>query len=318
MPETTGCECGDRHSYYQASWLVPVLRNSWVPQGDDIRDRPTAESLAKLLRGSGWTPDSLGDTEDTARLLRAIRVTRLDLIRNFIVSDSESRLALDDTITEILVSTGGNLSHVREFVEDMKTDEHLHEYLSERRERRQIVADNQRLGGLVEDLVREGLEEEGFTVRRTGIGSDFEIEYDVIEGEEEIGIELSRSDRTWLVEVKATREQSARMTAKQAETAVTEGDRFLLCVVPVGSSWKNVEKGDVFATMRFVENIGPRLKPLCVELDALNELRSDAVAASDSDIQLEIEAGTARIRVDDAAWQDGICLGDLAAHLIQN
>ena len=315
IPRSTDCECEDRHSYYPATWLLPIVENSWVPQGEDIRDRSTAESLAKLLRDSGWTPDSLGDTEEATRLLRAIRVTRLDLLRHFIVGDDESRSALDDTITEILVSTGGNLSYVRDFAEDMKTDEHLHEYLYERRERRRIVHENQRLGSLVEDLVREGLEEEGFTVRRTGIGSDFEIEYDVIEEEQEIGIELSRDDRTWLVEVKATREQYARMTAKQAETAVAEGDRFLLCVVPVGLSWTDLKKDDVLPSMRFVENMGPRLKPLCIELYALNELRDDATAASDSDVQLEIEAGTARIRVDDAAWQNGICLDNLAAHL---
>ena len=315
MAEATSCECGVRHSYYPATWLVPVVRNSWVPQGEGIRDRSTAESLAKLLRGSGWMPDSLGEAEEIDRLLRAIRVTRLDLMRYLIVSDDESRSTLDDTITEILVSTDGDLKHVRDFAEDMRTDEHLHECVSERRERRRIVHENQRLGSLVEDLVREGLEEEGFTVRRTGIGSDFEIEYDVIEGEEEIGIELSRNDRTWLVEVKATRERSARMTAKQAETAVTEGDRFLLCVVPVGLSSTNPRRDDVLTDMRFVENIGPRLTPLCVELDALNELRDDATAVSDGDVQLEIEAGTARVRVDDAAWQDGLCLEDLAAHL---
>ena len=32
----------------------------------------------------------------------------------------------------------------------------------------------------VEDLVKEGLEDQGFTVKRTRIGSDFEIEYDLI------------------------------------------------------------------------------------------------------------------------------------------
>lgn len=315
VPKVAHCECGSRHSYYPASWLLPVVRNSWVPQGE-TRVRSTAESIAKLLRDSGWTPDSLGNTEEVSRLLRAIRVTRLELMKHFIVSDAESRSAFDDTITEILVSTRGDLSHVRNFVEDMEIDEHLPEYLSERRERRRIVHENQRLGDLVENLVRQGLEEEGFTVRRTGIGSDFEIEYDVVEGEEEIGIELSRNDNTWLVEVKATREQSARMTAKQAETAVAEKDRFLLCVVPVGPSCKNLEADDVIANMRFVENMGPRLMPLCVELGALNELRADATAASGGDVQLEIEAGTARVRVDDSAWQDGICLGDLAAHLI--
>ena len=312
---TADCECGDSHRYYPAMWLVPVVRNNWVPQGNDIRDRATAQSLAKLLRGSGWTPNSLSDNSTALKLLEAIRVTRFDLMRHFVVSDDDSRSALDDTMTTILVSTGGDLSHVRDFVEDMETDKDLPKHLAERRQRRQVVHENQRLGDLVEDLVKEGLEDEGFTVERTGIGSDFVIEYDFTEDNEEIGIELSRGDRTWLVEVKATREQRVRMTAKQAETAVKEGDGFLLCVVPVGHG-TNLERDDIRANMRFVQNIGPRIEPLCEDLEALDDLRDDATTLSHSDIQLEIEAGTARIRIDNAVWQNGVCLNDLSAQLI--
>ena len=312
---TAKCECGESHRYYPAMWLVPVVKNRWVPQGNDIRDRPSAQSLARLLRGSGWTPSSLGDRSATIRLLEAIRVTRLDLTRHFIVSGEQSRSAMDSAMTDILVSTGGDLSDVREFVEDLKTDKDLHTHLADRRERRRIVNENQRLGDLVEDLVKKGLEDEGFTVRRTGIGSDFEIEYDLIRENEEMGIELSRNDRTWLVEVKATRERSVRMTARQAETAVTEGDGFLLCVVPVERNGADLEVEDVRADMRFVENIGPRVKPLCGDLDVLDDLRDDATAPSGSGIQLEIEAGTARIRVDRTVWQDGVHLDDLCARL---
>ena len=312
---TADCECGTSHRYYPAMWLVPVVKNSWVPQGNDIRDRATAQSLAALLRGSGWTPNALGDNSTALKLLEAMRVTRFDLMRYFVVSDEESRSALDNTMTNILVSTNGDLSHVRDFVEDMKTDKDLPQHLAERRERRRIVHENQRLGGIVEDLVEEGLKDEGFTVKRTGIGSDFEIQYDMVEDGEEIGIELSKNDRTWLVEVKATREQRVRMTARQAETAVNRGDGFLLCVVPVVDSDTNLDKNDIRAKMRFVQNIGPRVEPLCAELDELNELRDVATTGTDGDIQLEIEAGTARIRVDNAAWQSGICLSDLAAQL---
>ena len=313
--KTANCECGASHKYFQAMWLVPVVRNNWVPQGNDIRDRATAQALAKLLRGSGWTPGSLSESSTTAKLLEAIRVTRFDLMRHFVVSDDESRSALDDTMTRILVSTGGDLSHVRDFVEDMKTDNDLPKHLAERRERRRVVHENQRLGSLVEDLVKEGLEDEGFTVERTGIGSDFVIEYDLTDENEEMGIRLSRGDRTWLVEVKATREQRVRMTAKQAETAVTSGDGFLLCVVPVGHDGTNPDKDDIRANMRFVQNIGPRVGPLCAELDSLNNLRYDATSPSDSDIQLEIDGGTARIRVANAVWQNGFCLSDLSAQL---
>ena len=312
---TADCECGGSHKYFQAIWLVPVVRNNWVPQGNNIRDRATAQSLAKLLRGSGWTPNSLSENSTTLKLLHAIRVTQFDLTRHFVVSDDESRSALDDTMTSILVSTGGDLSHVRDFVEDMETDKDLPEHLAERRERRRIVHENQRLGSHVEDLVKEGLEDQGFTVESTGIGSDFEIEYDFIEENEEIGIELSLDDRKWLVEVKATRDQRVRMTAKQAETAVKKGDEFLLCVVPVEYDGTNLDKDDIRSNMRFVQNIGPRVEPLCAELDALNDLRDVATTPSDSDIQLEINAGTARIRVDNAVWKNGITLSDLSAQL---
>lgn len=311
-PKTADCECGVSHKYYPAMWLVPVVRNSWVPQGNDRRDRPTAQSLARLLRGSGWTPNALGDNSTALKLLEALQVTRFDLMRHFLVSDDESRSALDDTMTNILVSTGGDLTHVHAFVEDMKTDTGLPQYLADRREQRRIVHENQRLGALVENLVQEGLKDEGFTVKPTGIGSDFEIEYDMIKEGQEVGIELSRNGRTWVVEVKATREQRVRMTARQAKTAVERGDGFLLCVVPVGDK---LEEGDVRANMRFVQDIGPRVEPLCQGLDALSEMRDDVTTPTDEDIQLEIEAGTARIRVDNSAWQSGICLSDLAARL---
>ena len=107
---TEKCECGVPHEYYPAMWLVPVVRNNWVPQGNDIRERATAQSLAKLLRGSGWTPDSLGDNSASVELLKAIRVSRFDLMRHFVVGDDDERTALDDTLTHILVSTGGDLT----------------------------------------------------------------------------------------------------------------------------------------------------------------------------------------------------------------
>ena len=273
---TAKCSCDGTHRYFPAIWLLPLARNMWVPQGNDIRDRATAQSLAKLLKSSGWTPIALNETPDSVKLLKALQITRLDLMREFVVSDEESRANLDEAMTTVLVSTGGDLSHVTDFVEDMKTDSDLPAHLAERRKRRRIVHENQRLGEQVENLVKGGLEGQGFTVKRTGIGSDFEIEYDVIEGDEEIGIELSRNGRSWLVEVKATRDQRVRMTTKQAETAADRGDGFLLCVVPVITDEADMIKDDMRSNMRFVQDVGPRVKPLCEDLDALNELRDEA------------------------------------------
>ena len=209
----------------------------------------------------------------------------------------------------------GLLSHVRDFVDDMETDRDLIEDLAKRRERRRVVHENQVLGDFVEKLVKEALEDESFSVQRTRIGSDYEIMYDMVEDNNEIGIEFSRNGRTWLVEVKATREHRVRMTAKQAETAVNRGDGFLLCVVPVEHGGACLEKDGIRANMRFVRDMGCRLEQLCQDLDALNDLRDDATIPSGSGIQLEFEGGTARIRVEDAVWHNGVSISDLAVQL---
>ena len=312
--KTVECECGLDHALFPAQWLGPIVRNSWVPLGKNVRDRATAETLATLLRDS-WTPKPPSEDFHTDKLLAAMQITRLDLMRNFVVTDDESRSKLDETMTSILLSTGGDLSHVQTYAEDLKNDPALSTMVDDRRKRLKIIEDNQRLGASVEALVKDGLEDQGFKVCRTGIGSDFEIEHDIVEGEEEIGLEVSKGKRTWLVEVKATREYRVRMTTKQAETAVCKGDGFLLCVVPVEDNGALLDKADIRANMRFIQGIGPRVQPLCENLDTLNEIREETIGEANGDIQLEINGGTARIRVDNAAWQNGIHLAELSTHL---
>ena len=109
----------------------------------------------------------------------------------------------------------------------------------------QIVHTNQRLGQRVEQLVKASLENEGFIVRRTGVGSDFEIEYNLAETGDVGRLELSRDGRTWLVEVKATSDRDVRMTVTQAKTAAEEKDGFLLCVVSVERESGEPELDDV-------------------------------------------------------------------------
>ena len=63
------------------------------------------------------------------------------------------------------------------------------------------------------------------------------------------------------------------MSDIQAKTAVEQGKRFLLCVVPVKPEDLDPELDTVRANMQFVKNIGPRVKQLCNDLDGLEELR---------------------------------------------
>ena len=158
--------------------------------------------------------------------------------------------------------------------------------------------------------MKESLEREGFTVRRTGIGSDFEIEYDfVVDGQEQV-IEATKQNRTWLVEVKAAQELRVRMTLKQAETAVANGDGFLFCVVPIDTD--DFGADDVREYMRLVQNIGPLVEPLCVKAKGLEDSREEAIALVSNEVQLEVQSGATRVRVQNTLWQDGIRLDDLA------
>ena len=309
------CECGEKHRYFPASWIEPLRENNWIRLPNDRRDKANAQSLAHLLRAvEDWDPNSLSENSTTSKLLDAIGVSRLGLMQELVAKDDQSRAALDNSFINILAAIGNNLGHLehaRQYVEDLNEDQDLPAVLDERRERRRQIHNNQRLGSIVETLVKMSLEAEGFDVRRTGIGSDFAIEFNDV-----TRLELTKSGRTWLVEVKATRDNRVRMTDTQAETAVSEGENFLLCVVPVEGEPADLELSTVRDNMRFVAQIGPRVVQMCMDLDDLKQRRDEITAIESEGIQLEVDSGTARVRVSSSVWeQEGFPLIELPGRL---
>ena len=308
------CECEETHRYFPSAWLQPLRERTWI-RLEDGRYHATAQSLANLLSSQGWEPGSLNENPAAVKLLEAIGITPLDLARAFV--PLEDRQKQDNILTEILNAAAGDIDHLsyaREYIEDLKNDQTLPEDLKKRREQRQRVHENQSLGKQVEDLVKENLKIEGFTVRRKPIGSDYEIEYDVVENGEEVGVEVVGKGLRWLIEVKATRGMEVRMTEKQAQTAEKEEDRFLLCVVPVNTGNQSLELDDVRASMRFVQNISPLVAPLC---DNLKGFRDDIKEDNHSGVNLVVDLGTARVSVASSVWQnDGFPLGELSNRLL--
>lgn len=314
-PAEAKCECGETHRYFPASWLVPLRESNWIRlRNSDVREYAKAQPLADLLRDNGWEANTLKENTDALKLLEAIDVAHFDLLRAFVAADPEERLKQDDILTEILVATGGNLNPIREFMQDMEEDENLGDHLVKRREQRRRVRANQNLGQQVEKWVKKSLEGKGFSVRRTHIGADLEI---LAETDDVANLELTSGEQNLLIEVKATRDQQVvRMTSKQAETAVKEGESFLLCVVPVESGDFEPELDTVRDNMRFIENIGTLLDPLYSDLDGLEELREEITADESLGVQLEVVSGTARFRVASSVWEnDGFPLKDLAKRL---
>ena len=318
----TLCNCESNHRYYPAEWLVPLVENKWVPLGERRADRATAQSLANLLRNSEWSYSSVNDDPSTIKLLEVIGVTRFDLMRELISEDDSARTAVDRAFMDILAASGGDVSRLSQahlYLMNLETDPDLPRVVEERLDRIRRVRENHGLGNQVEDLVKQGLEAEGFVVQRTGRGSDFEIEleHDSADTDDVATLELMRSGRTWLVEVKATRSRSARMTAVQARTAVDQGDGFLLCVVPITGEVADMELRTIQDEMKFVSNIGSRIASLRDNLERFQELREDITAHETQGVQLEVESGAARIRVTSSVWEDGgIPLGKLAERLV--
>ena len=307
------CICESNHRYYPAQWLIPLKRRKWVPRGERRSEQATAQSLANLLRESEWDFSSLSEIEEITRLLEAMGVSRFDLMRELFLPDDNTRAAVNNVFMEMLQAADGNLDHLseaRQYLIYLKENPNLSQVIEEHRDRSQQIRENQDLGARVEDLVRRCLEKEGFMVWRTGIGSDFEIE-----AEDLARLELNRSEQTWLVEVKAARGQGIRMTATQARTAESEGDRFLLCVVPIPSGASEPEL-NVENTMTFVADMGSRVAPLCDDLANLQQLREDVTADESQGVRLEVDAGTARIRVAGSVWRDcGFPLAELPYRL---
>ena len=309
------CGCKKRHHYFPAAWLIPLVENKWVPLEKGGQSKATAESLGSLLRSIDEGTSSLSENEKISKLLKAIGVKLSDLMLETVAVDSDSREDLENTITDMLVATGGDLRPVREFIRDME-DENFLNHLEDYREKRRIGREKQHLGEHVENLIKEILESVDFTVDRTGIGSDFEIMAEIDNVAE---LKVSLGDRSWLIEVKATQVKEVRMSDIQAKTAVEKGDEFLLCVVPVESENTEPELDAVRDAMRFVQDIGPRVASLCRGIENLESLRGKITTNGSSDIQLEVESGKARIRIANSVWEnDGFRLEDLAERLAQS
>ena len=326
------CDCGNSHNYYPAAWLVPIVRNRWVPVGDSKRDRVSAKSLATLFHGSNEEL-TIPETDVVSNFLKAIRVSRLELTMQSMVGTGDPE-EVESRVTKILAATGGkpqNLDmavqileqledapELSQILEQMKGDPALTDYLADRQQQMQTVHRNQRLGTLVEDLVKENLEQEGFDVRRTHVGADLVVRRAAVERDEQeeiMTLALAKQDQRWEVEVKATRDNDVRMTPAQAKNAIKLESGFLLCVVPIkGEDAPDVDY--VRDRMRFVEGMGERVRPLSENLDDFQEQREDITAGDVQGVKLEVMDGNPRFSVDRSVWEDdGFGLGELAARL---
>lgn len=336
------CTCNQTHKYYSAAWLMPVRKNEWIrPKGSSVRVEPNAQSLANLLRDNGWKSGSLSKNPAALKLLEVIGVNLSDLNLYLIANNDEERNKLVNSMAELHQVTQGNLGQIHALVQYMQDNEDLSqnlekllettegdlsqvlEYAEERQNRQRRGYENQRLGSKVEQLVKAILEKEGFSVERTGSGSDFEISEDT---DDITTLDIVQDDQSWLIEVKSTQtendHQSVRMSSKQAQTAVEKREEFLLCIVPIGSENTEPDLETVRGNMRFIKNIheklGSRVATLCESIEEQEEVLANTPDDTSSGVDLDFKAGKAGIRVAKFVWEDeGFQLENLAEQLKQ-
>ena len=298
------CECEQEHKIYRAAWLVPLCRRRWVPLDSSGRRaaRASAESLAGLLTDSPDIAERLSG-ERGEKLMRALGISRADLALRVVADDETTRVALIHSMQDLTEAAAGDIDRVRELVTEIREHPEIIESIKEQKGRRKKIQRNHDVGRLVEDLLRQELEGRGLTVRRTGRGSDFEVESDYVENDEEVWLELVDSHATTVIEVKSTRIDQVKMTPLQVESACSLDNGFALCVVPLDD---DAPTGDtVREQCRVAFGIGAHLRSALAHYESLQEA-ADAARRPHGAIELEIMEGQVRFRIGRGIWGDAL------------
>lgn len=296
------CECGENHRYFRAGWLPPLKNLSWVSIGRNRSSKPTAESLADLIQ-QDKDLSTLLRGEGPLEFIKALGISPAELSLRSFTNDEDSRVSLIRSLADITEATGHDVDRVAKLANAVKGDPELIDFVEERAKERSRIRRNQDVGRTVEQLLSSALSSRGLRVTRTGVGSDYEVESDVIEDSKEVLLQVDKGSKSYLIEIKATTGTTARMTAKQAEVASQEKDHFVLCMVKLDS--EDCSEAAVLNGARFITDIGARVEPLWEVYVDLQKSRAGATT-SHGDLELEIYEADTRFKIGSGAWASGL------------
>jgi len=302
------CENGETHTYYKAEWLGPVKHRKWVPIGDGKQDHINPVSLGSLIKDSPELMSILTEGRP-ALLMQALGVSISALSLQALADEEDDRVSLIRSLAVISEAAGGSIEKIEELASELKEDPELLAKIEQSRENRKRVAENQRVGALVEEIFKEMLEDKGFVVKRTGIGSDYSVESDVVVDGEESGLSIQGHGKKFLVEIKATRLDAVRMTITQMKTAVENKKEFVVCYVQLQGL--EPDRESVENQCRFIFDIGSKVEGLWQELSRLRMAKAQCSTwAEEGDLKLEIDELGARLRIGNEAWESGNTLAE--------
>ncbi len=302
--------CTGSVELFPCSWLARAKHSHWVPSFE--KEGP-CEPLSRRNINELWQRLPSQDSQSAqARDFLALHfgVDRLEMaIRASAGDDIQRKAELREQLAAVV---------------DMGVDpQELSEFVGRRRTLKEINSRNGRLGRIVETLVAQAFELEGFEVRRTGIGSDFlvrladakDLEWDKQDiGELRFSAAYHGVPVEFLVEVKATRGDAVRMSWRQAEAAANNLKTYVLCVVDFEAHqdlFDQVLQEDaatcscIAPCMGLVPTIGENLAASVENLNSAMETHDPGV---------EVEKGEEiRFRIAKRLWREGSKLSDWAA-----
>lgn len=274
IPQPTG-KTRD-YSLYPCLWLAQIKRHKWVidistdDKGDESLDAelPSKDSLTEYLK---VLKPSILDNERVQTFLQLrFGFSPLEMTSWLL---TEGRLEAEQTLVECLKQI-----HKLSSIQGIDSLESLTDIISEfqmRSLRAQVTNRNRNFGLIIEAVVRKVFEnlkfkEYGFLVKPRFKGYDFEAYLQRIAIEEsdygilsinveriKDGVILARFE----VEVKATRVDTVTMTLTQAERAVDNVEKYLLCVVDAKDLAKLVELDSPSLNEEQIEKLSKKIPP---------------------------------------------------------
>jgi len=305
-PVEQACQCGKKHKVYSLYWLIVLKTQKWIPAGKNKQDFPSSKNLADLFQNQSDILNTMIQ-DRPSKLLNMLNTSVSDIMKFIVGKDEKTKLELDKATGKLYRKFSQNPEQLTGLATLVDEEPSFIQEFQLKLEQKAKIRKNQLIGGMVEKIFRSLFEEkdlkkEGFDIDRTGVGSDYAVEYDFIEEGKEQQLEIKKGSNKFLIELKSTYENSVKMTSTQGKKAANNQENYALCVVTLAGN--GIDESNVRQNSRFVVDIGNKLVD---KVEKLNEYeqQSTEISSEGGDIAIELNAGQTHFKVSASIWEMG-------------
>lgn len=290
------CECGASHKVYPSLWLATLKNRAWIPLQRDKSEKPSAESLSLIIKDDNELLEKCKE-DNSLLFLNRIGVSITNLMVNIVTTDKEVKIKLDKAI--------GSLVNI--FRENLNYLDQIPQFINEIKGKFNIINQierNQKIGRLVENILKDIFENMNIKIIKTSIGSDFVIEHDFIEDNQEKLFEIEKEGNIFYIEVKTTSQNFVKMTLPQARKAREEKGKYYLCVIPLSKD--QITKDEVKRNAKFID-IGEKIENKVRQIEKFQNSQQEIFRErEDMEIEIEIGFGPIYLKINQPIWENSI------------